>query len=252
MESNGKGIWKNMSEMSENKKRDIPVWMGILLIIVALLGAGWFVWSQTSGFWSAPSGVFTIEGVEPGARPQPQARRQFQNQPAPQANIREISKTQWRTRTPAYTLDTKQEAGKLNMVVSASSMRVLPDDAQWIVVSRGRLDDQAGAAIGLSAAQMSQFKALPTNIRHELTLTDAQLKQIQDPFRKYLDALPPQKVAAAQEVSVALNLVGQAATPALAQRIAATYETYKKSITPDQWAKLKQLASTAPVGTVAK
>ena len=239
-----------MSEMSENKKRDIPVWLGILLITIGVLGAGWFVWSQVSGFWSAPSGIFTIEGVDPGARPRAQARRQPMNQPPrPQGNIREISKTQWRARTPAFSLDVKQAAGKLAMVLSGSSVRALPDDAQWVVVSRGRLDDKSGAAIGLSAEQVRQFKALPTNIRHDLTLFDAQTQQLQVVFQKYLDATPAQKPAAGQEVSVAINQVGLAATPLLAQQLQGTYDNFIKSITPAQWASLKQLATTPPATT---
>jgi len=232
-------------ETSEKKRRDIPLWLGILAITIGVAGAGWFVWSQVSGFWSAPSGVFKIEGVQPGRRAQGQPRQQ-QMQAVQQANIREINKTQWRVRAAACTLDVKQDAGKLNMTMTASSMRVLPADAQWVVVSRGRLDEKTGTPMGLSAAQIAAFKALPTSIRHELPLADPQVQQLRDSFQKYLDAAAAQKAATGMQVEAVMNQVATAATPLLTQRIQAAYDTFKKSITTEQWTKLNQLASAAP------
>lgn len=231
------------TETSEKKTRDIPLWLGILAILIGVAGAGWFVWSQVSGFWSAPSGIFKIEGVQPGRRAQAQRQQPQQMQAVQQANIREINKTQWRVRSAAYSLDVKQAAGKLNMTMTASSMRVLPADAQWVVVSRGRLDEKAGTAMGLSAAQIAAFKALPTNIRHELPLADPQVQQLRDAFQKYLDAAAPQKPATGMQVEAIMNQVGVAATPQLTQRIQASYDDFKKSITTEQWTKLNQLAS---------
>jgi hypothetical protein len=238
-----------MSQTVEKKKKDLPVWAGILLIAIGVLGAGAFVWWQVSGFWSRPSGVFSIEGVEPGVRPQ--VRRGQMAPPRVALNVREISSTQWRVRTQAYTLDVKKDNGNLVPAMSVSSMRVLPEDAQWVMVSKPRLDNAAAQQIGLSADQVAKFKALPTNIRHDMTLTSDQAQQLKTSFQKYLDAPANQKQDIEQEVSNTINSVGQAGMPALAGSIQAKYDEFKKTVTPDQLAKLKQLATAAPAAAAA-
>ena len=239
-----------MSETAEKKKRDLPLWVGILLVAIGLAGAGWFVWSQVSGFWSGPSGVFTIEGVDPSARPQP--RRQGPP-PRPQVTVREMSKTEWRARTAAFNMDVKKGTdGKLSLVVSASTTRVLPADWQWVMVAKPRLSDAVAGQIGLSAEQVRQFKALPTNIRHQLSITDAQNQQLVAAFEKYLAAADPQKPAAEQELAAAMNACGQAALPALTQQLQSQYDRYTKTLKPDQWAKLRQLTTAPPASAPAK
>ena len=54
--------WELMTQTPQ-KKRDLPIWAGILVVAIGLSLAGWFIWSQVSGFWSGPSGVFQIPGA---------------------------------------------------------------------------------------------------------------------------------------------------------------------------------------------
>src|SRR5512138_1309261 len=149
-----------MAEQVLEKKHDIPLWLGIALVVIGLAGAGWFIWSQTSGFWTGSSGVFTIEGVTPGAPPRGRATPVLQQQNA----VRQLNDTSWRVRSGLASLTVrKNPQGQFNITMSLFAMRALPADAQWVLVTRGRLDDAAAKQIGLAPAQVRQFKALSTS-----------------------------------------------------------------------------------------
>jgi hypothetical protein len=236
-----------MTQTAQPKKRDLPVWLGITLIVIGVAAAGWFVWSQFSGFWTGPKGVFTIQGVDPGQaqfRPMPGVR-----QVRPQPSVREISKTEWRVRNLANSMTvTKGTDGKLAIGMMVSSLKVLPDDASWVLISRSKLTPASAKDIGLTPAQMKQFKDLPTQMGHRLPLTDAQTEQLRATFQKWLDCDPAQRDQVDREVAAKVGEVGQAAAPSLVKKLQDQYASCKSAITPEQWAKLKAL-STAPPST---
>ncbi len=235
-----------MAEQVVEKKRDIPLWLGIALVVLGLAGAGWFIWTQTSGFWTGSSGVFTIEGVTPGAPPRARAM-QPRGLPPQQNAVRQLNDNSWRVRSGLASLTVrKNPQGQFNITMSLFAMRALPADAQWVLVTRGRLDEAAAAQIGLTPAQVKQFKALPTSPSFAVTPSAEQLKQLQDAFKAYSDATGTGKDAADRQLATLADQIGSQLLPPLQQRVQGEYDAARKSITTEKWDRLRALSTAAP------
>lgn len=232
-----------MSETSEGSKRDMPLWAGIAIISLGVLIAGWFIWSQVSGFWSGPSGVFQIPGVDPNAVQR--APRQAMRAQRPTA-VREINKGEWRVRAVPYSLIVREADGKQSVVLNVSSTRLLPPDAQWVLVTKPRLDATTAQQLGLTEAQVRRFKGLPTSMAHRLNPSAEQTQQLQQAFKKWREASPTEKEAVDREVSDLTTKIGQTLLPATQAELAKAYEDAKREITPEKWAKLKSMGTSAP------
>lgn len=164
-----------------------------------------------------------------------------------QLAVREINKTEWRVRAVPYSLVVRQPDGKpVNLSMNVSSTRLLPADAQWVLVTKPRLDDKAAASIGLTPAQVKQFKALPTSMAHRLTPSAAQNQQLEQAFDKWRKADAAQKPAADTALSDLTTSIGQSLLPALQTELNKSYEDAKRTLTPEKWEKLKGLGTSAP------
>jgi len=239
-----------MSEANK-PKRDIPLWAGILVVLIGLAVAGWFIWSQVSGFWGGPTSVFQIPGVDPQAAqartrpPRQQDRQQQSQQRTP--NIREVSSSEWRMRATPFSVIIRRPNPDqpTTITISVSSTRLLPPDAQWVAIARTKLEDeQVVSQIGLNRQQVQAFRRLPISMSHQMPLTDTQTQEMQAAFQKWFDAQPPAKDVAATELAGLLRTIGQQQLPEVETRIRTMYEQYQSSVTPEQWESLKQLGVT--------
>jgi hypothetical protein len=237
-------------QVQDKRKRDIPLWTGIALVVVGLGIASWFIWSQVSGFWSGPSGVFTIQGVDPAAvRPQPGPQRRqplAQRQPV----VRQINETSWRARSGLFSLTVRKEGDALRMSILAGSAQLLPNDAQWVMMSRGRLNAQAIKDIGLTKEQATQFRALPAAMTINLNATPEQLKQLNDLLTKYIAVPAAERDVVDRLIGAELDKVGKSLLPGAKTSMQEQYNSFRKTVTDAQWEKLKALA-TAPAAAPA-
>lgn len=146
------------------KKRDIPLWLGIALVVLGAGIASWFIWTQVSGFWTGPSGVFTIQGVDSStvARAQGNPRRQLPPPPARQNIVRQINDTSWRARIGGFSLTADKQGESFKISILAGTAQFLPKDATWVFAARTKLTPPVAKEIGLTAEQVKQFRALPT------------------------------------------------------------------------------------------
>lgn len=232
-------------QVDTQKKRDIPLWLGIALVAIGVGIAGWFVWSQVSGFWSGPSGVFTIEGVDPNAGGNAGAVRRAPvavRQPA----VRQINDTSWRARSGIFTLTAKKDGDAVKIGILAGSAQILPRDSQWVLMARGRLNADMAKEIGLNDAQVKAFKALPTSLTVTLSPSAEQLKELTDLFQKYIAAPENERDPLDRLIATELEKTGKALIPAAKDQLQAKYDEFRKTVNDDQWEKLKGLGTSAP------
>ncbi|HWH71529.1 MAG TPA: hypothetical protein VNT26_19285 [Candidatus Sulfotelmatobacter sp.] len=243
-----------MTQQAEvQKKRDIPLWLGIALVVLGVGIAGWFVWSQVSNFWTGPSGVFTIQGVDPNAgaggnpgmvRRAPVAVRQ----PA----VRQINDTNWRVRSGIFSLTAKKEGDALKIGILAGSAQILPKDSQWVLMARGRLTADAAKEIGLNDQQVKAFKALPTSLTVNLNPAPDQLKAMTDLFEKYIAASDSEKDPIDRLIAAELDKTGKALLPTAKTQLQEKYDAFRKTVTDEQWEKLKGLGTSTPAAAPAQ
>jgi hypothetical protein len=227
-------------------KRDIPMWAAIAVVAVGLLGAGWFIWSQTSGFWSGRGGVFTIEGVPAKADTPPRTYRP----PQVQTFVRQVDDNNWRARAGVHTLIARRQNGVLNVSMQTFSQKSLPADSQWMVMARGRLST-TGKDLGLTKQQIAAIRALPTSPTFNVALTTDQRQALTQAMEKYLTADAAQKPAADREVAQKLAELGKETLPTLEEGAKKAYSDLQASMGPDQWSKLKAIATAVPSATTA-
>ena len=161
--------------------------------------------------------------------------------------MREVSATEWRVRAEAYSLIVRRpEGGQTSIIMTVASPRLLPADAQWVVVTKPRVNSEAAKAIGLTAEQVRQFVALPTAMTQRLTPSLTQKAQLEQAFTKWLDN-PRGRWSFDRELGELTTSVGNSLLPALQAEIAKSYDQARESIAPEKWAKLKELGMSAPV-----
>ncbi len=229
----------------DQKKRDIPLWLGITLVAIGVVIASWFIWSQVSGFWTGPSGVFTIQGVDSATARQAPPRRPMppvQRQPV----VRQINDTNWRARIGQFSLTAKKEGDAIKISILAVTAQILPKDAQWVLMARGALNAQAVKSIGLTDQQARQFKSLPTGAMVNLNATPEQLKPLSDLFAKYAGVPAAERDAVDRLIGAELNKTGNALLPGAKATLQAQYDAFRKTVTDAQWEKLKALAAAPP------
>lgn len=236
-----------MTQQAEvQTKRDIPLWLGIALVVLGVGIAGWFVWSQVSGFWTGPSGVFTIEGVDPSAgRNSGMAQRRA---PAPvrQPAVRQINDTNWRVRSGIFSLTAKKDADALKIGILAGSAQILPKDSQWVLMARGRLNADTAKEIGLTDAQVKAFKGLPTSLTVNLNPAPDQLQAMTDLFQKYIAAAESERDPIDRLIATELDKTGKALLPSAKTELQGKYDAFRKTVTDEQWEKLKGLGTSTP------
>ena len=49
------------------RRRDIPRWVGVAVVLIGLGAGGWFIYWQLSGYFGGKARIFTIPGVDPTA-----------------------------------------------------------------------------------------------------------------------------------------------------------------------------------------
>lgn len=235
-----------MAESSDGtKKKDLPLWLGISLILLGLAGGGWFIWSQITGYWSGPSGVFSIEGVAPSVQayvpPQrnPGRPRMMGGNVSP---VRQVGKTTWRVQGGPFKL-LVQNADKLQLTLSTYMQNALPDDARWISMARVRLTPATASQMGLTEKQAKLIRDLPVYAELRFVLTDAQLEPLRQIWQKYQAADSNSKSSIEAELIYQMNQIGKAQTPAMVQKIKQQYKEAQDSMTPQQWEQLKALAN---------
>ncbi|GEM_PF-6622934 len=240
-------------QAQEQKKRDIPLWLGIALVVLGVGIASWFVWSQVSNFWTGPSGVFTIQGVDPAvARSQAgPRRRQPQPPPARQLYVRQINDTHWRARIGMFSLTAEKQAEALKISILAGTAQIMPKDQPWVFAARSRLTTQAIKDIGLTDQQVKQFKVLPTAVMINLNATPDQLKPLTDLFTKYIAVPAAERDPVDRLIATELDKTGKSLLPATKTALQQQYDAFRKTVTDAQWEKLKALG-TLPVPAPAE
>ena len=232
-----------------HKKRDIPLWLGIALVILGVGIATWFIWSQVSGFWSGPSGVFTIQGVDPNAVRNPSMGNPRRQSPGlvRQPIVRQVSDTSWRARVGGiFSLTADKEGDNLKLCIRAGTAQFQPKDATWVFAARTRLTPQVAKDIGLTDQQAKQFKALSTATMVDLKPTPDQLKSISDLLTQYIAAPPAQRDPFDRQIGAELDKIGKALLPAAKTTLQEQYDSFRKTVTDAQWEKLKALATAPP------
>lgn len=234
-----------MTQQAEvQTKRDIPLWLGIFLVVLGVGIAGWFVWSQVSGFWTGPSGVFTIQGIDPSAASPSVVRRPpvAVRQPA----VRQINDTNWRARSGIFSLTAKRDGDNLKIGILAGSAQILPRDSSWVLMARSRLNADAAQQIGLSDQQVKAFKALPTSLTVNLNPSADQIKAMSELFAKYIAAADGDKDPVDRLIAAELDKTGKTLLPTAKEQLQGKYDSFRKSVTDEQWEKLKTLGTSTP------
>ena len=237
-----------MAETSDGtKKNDLPVWLGIALILLGLSAGGWFLWTQITGYWSGPSGVFSIEGVAPAVQayvpPANSSRNPRTRNPGGNASaIRQVGKTTWRVSGGAFKL-LVQSTDKLQITLSSYMQEALPADAKWVSVVRVRLTPAAVTQLGLSEKQVQQIRDLPVYAELRFSLTDAQLEPLKQIWQRYLAADAGARSSIETELIYQMNQIGKAQVPGMVQKVQQQYKVAQDSMTPQQWEQLKALAA---------
>lgn len=236
------------------KKRDIPLWLGIGLVVLGLAAAGWFVWSQTNGFWTGSGGVFTIEGSDPSAgggggggvvRPMRGMRRQAS---APPTGAIFQHGNSFTVRTgPFGGLIKKGDGNTPRVTISVSMPDILPEDYKWLSVIRQKFDDvEAVKAMGLTPKEAEKLKALPVSTRFSLTPSKEDLATLTQIAAKYIAADAAAKMPLDQEFAKALTDIGGRLSKDIPAQVKSDYAAAETAITTERWAKLKAYAVDAP------
>ena len=244
-----------MTEQVAPKKKDIPLWVGILLILLGVGGAGWFVWSQVSGFWSGPRGVFTLEGAptaQPAAGQRPNRPQQGQEGQAPA--VRQLNNPNtWRVTAGrnVYAVVRKKDAG-FNIDFRLLLQQPLPPDAPWLNILRRRIAEKTTLVqeLGISEEQAKMINALPTTTTLQADLDDAQKKALSDLFAKYVAAEGQQKSMVDREVGRNFGEIGQKALPAMERKVRKQFADLKASLGDEKSKQLRDyITSPTPAVT---
>ena len=222
------------------KRRDMPLWLGIAIVCLGLGGAGWFLWSQVSGFWSGPKGVFTIDGTAQPMRPQMvggQPRMRPNRQRAMPA-IRQTSPTTWVARVGLLTAILRVEKTQTRVFLS-TYLAPQPKEAAELILARGRFNRDVEAKIGITPDQNALIARLP-NL--PVTITPDELAKLTATWQRYIAAQPADRAPIEVEITQQLTTLSQQYVPAAQQRFAAMV----KSFSPQQWDQIRALTIAPP------
>jgi hypothetical protein len=234
------------------KKKDLPLWLGLGLILLGLLAAGWYVWSQTNGFWTGAGGVFTIEGPPPAdGKPTIRMRRQPTTQP-PSGAIVQRGGSSYMARSGPYGALIRKVDGAARVNISVSLPDALPDDHKWITIVQPKLGDAASVkAMGLAPKEVDKLKALPISTRFGLSPAKDDLAKLTQIADRYIAADPAARPPIDREFALALSDIGQRLAKDVPAQVKRDYAAAEQMLTTERWQKLKAYAVAPPPPTPA-
>ena len=243
-------------EQTNTRQRDIPLWLGLTLILLGLLAGGWFIYWQLSGYLAGKPRLFTIPGVEPGqyANMQPQPGMRFTgNQtgqrfpgnrvPAPADDIRAVGNDSWRIRAGAMMLNVRKQGETLNFQGIILNPSIFHPDYAMTLLARTHLKPEQLTALGLTDEQLRllsqvQGSALTYPVKLEPADTDT-LKPLFAEWQAAPDAAKPAKASAV--AAAARKIAGQRLVAAKATA-AAQVDAFRKTFSDEAWQKLRDAA----------
>lgn len=234
-------------EQTDTRQRDLPLWLGLTLILIGLLAGGWFIYGQLSGYLAEKSNLFIIPGVEPGQyanmQPQPGLRLPGNRVSAPADDIRAVGNDNWRISAGAMILNVRKQGEAISFQGIILNPSPFHPDYAMTLLARTRLKPEQLTALGLTDEQLRllrqvQGSALTYPVKLEPADTDT-LKPLFTEWQAAADNAKPAKASAV--AAAARKIAGQRLADAKATA-AAQIDAFRKTFSDEAWQKLRDAA----------
>jgi hypothetical protein len=188
--------------------RPVPRWLAIAIVVLAIGGAGWFVYSQ---FFAGPRAG---QEVDIGTIPRsPSARMAFRAAPpAPPADgIASIGPNYWRIKTGEFSanLALKESPVTPIRIYYGKADLISPEQAELMVARRQIVANQELAnQLKVTPEQMAKLSAVPLSMGQGLKLAPADRERLNTDWQAWIAADTAGKRAAEQKVLATLKDVG--------------------------------------------
>ena len=237
-------------EQTQTCKRDLPMWLGLTLILLGMLVGGWFIYWQLSGYFTGKPKMFTIPGAEPGqyhnTQPQPRPRIPRNRVPAAAiSEIRSVDTDRWQVKAGAMMLNVHTQGGILTFQGNLLNPSIFHPDYSMTLLARTRLQPQQLTALGLSDEQLRLMKQVQGSaLAYPVDLQPADTDTLKPLFAQWQAASDSAKPANASAVVAAGRKIAAQRLAAAKTTAAAQVDAFRKTFSDAEWQKLRDAALT--------
>jgi hypothetical protein len=220
--------------------RPVPRWLAILIVVLAIGGAGWFVYSQ---FFAGPRAG---QEVDIGTIPRsPGARMAFRAAPpAPPADgISSIGPNFWRVKTGEFSanLALKESPVAPIRIYYGKGDLISPEQQELMVARRQIVANQDLASqLKVTPEQIQKLSAVPLSAGQGLKLDPADRARLAGDWQAWLSADPAGKKAAEQKVLATLKEVGAKSIGPTREEFSTRAAEIKSILTDEQIKEYRQ------------
>lgn len=235
-------------EQTQPTQRDLPLWLGMTLILLGLLAGGWFIYWQVSGYVQGRPRMFTIPGVDPAtyanAAPRP---RQVYAAPAVNGEIRPIGTGTWRVRAGAIQLDIRKQNDTVSVSAWVLNPSTLHPDYAITQLAKSRLSAQQLTELGVTPQQQDLLKQVQgAALSYPVKLPDADVAAIRSLFAAWQSASDNAKGGPANALMATVRKIAAQRIPEAKAAAASQVGAFRKTFSDDAWQKLRQASIPRP------
>ena len=241
-------------EQTETRKRDLPLWPGLTLILLGLLVGGWFIYWQLSGYLDGKPKMLTIPGADPGqyTNMQPQPGQRGPGNPqrfsgnrvtAPVDEIRSFGTDSWQVKAGGMMLNIKMQGGTPTFEGYLLNPSTFHNDYSMTLLARTRLKPEQLTALGLTGEQLRLMKQVQGSaLVYPAQLQPADTATLTPLFAQWQAAADSAKRAKASAVVAAGRKIAAQRLAVAKTRAAAQVDAFRKTFSDAEWQKLRDAA----------
>jgi hypothetical protein len=219
------------ADASGEKLRGVPVWVSALVVISALGGAGWFVWSM---FFSTPSvGKELDVGNFPRVNPMRPLRP-----PPPAEGVSVMGPNLWRVKTGEFTMTAAaKESPLVPMRVYYGKQDLITPEQTDLLLARRQIaaNNDLAKELNITPEQMKKLIEIPLPPSGQgLKLDQADHDKLAAAWQAWQTADANGKPAAEKNLLSTLKEVGTRSVAPTRQQYADRAELVKAVLTPQQ------------------
>ncbi len=240
-----------MPQANLERRRDLPIWLSLLIILACLAGGGWFVrWYFDSAPISRTVSVPTAQPrdndtpAERRERRAPSVRRQSPLTAQSPDGVASLGNRQWNAKSGDVLLSARGLGNETRITLSYLRGDVPDDQQRMLLLARRRLAFDPGIreALEITPEQIEKLRAVSGF--SGIGLTDAETDRVRDAWQAYLSARGDARDPAQANLLALLRELGAAKLDDTRQAIATRTERIRAILTPEQLERFMSLSAS--------
>lgn len=244
-------------------RRDVPLWLGLGLMVIGLVAGGWFVYGQLSDYVAGKPHSFLITGVNaadyvnmrPSARSGGGSGRHTMASAGGMGTaggiggmgdeVRAIGKDAIRVRAGAMMLNITDVGGAMTIAGSLLNAAVLHPDYTITQLLKSHIHGDGPAPLTLTEAQKDLLRKVQGSpMTYPLHFDESEVELLKPLVLAWHSAPEHAKAGQASTLLAAVRKLAPAKTAAAKAGAAAEVSAFRASVSDETWQQIRQVVTS--------